>query len=367
MDNQNFNNDSNYDESNGNDYNGQQYNLYNNGQYANTYHTYGNISGIPVDEKGRPLKNRFGMKLTFSILEIISCNLISLIMGILGCVFSSKANTAYQEGRWEDFKSAAKSATIVLWIGLGGILLSVVISVLVLVAFFQAIEPYQDEILEYIEKEESLGYEEFYEELLQDSEFADILEEIEENMSDGSDADENYADQFDITTTVSGSEWYVFSINGEIYSVPNYPETFAESGLTWEDCYYTDTIGKDDYELYYWDDPVSNTHIGLVWIANASDEPCSPEEGIAFKVNIENESVYGGNKPDFVFGDGLTFDSSLEEIVAYFGKPDDEYHYSDDTTSSDTYYWYMDDDYCGIEVDFYDGQFYEIYLEYYGD
>ena len=74
-------------------------------------------------------------------------------MGILGCVFTSKANTAYKEGRWEDFKSAAKTATIVLWVGLGGIILSVIMSVVTLVAVFQELEPYQDEISTIIEND----------------------------------------------------------------------------------------------------------------------------------------------------------------------------------------------------------------------
>ena len=162
-------------------YNGQQYNSYNNGQYTNTYGTYGNLGGVPVDGKGQPLKNRFGMKLTFSILEIISCNLISLIMGILGCVFTSKANTAYKEGRWEDFRSAAKTATIVLWVGLGGIILSVIMSVVTLVAVFQELEPYQDEISTIIENDGNIDYDDLYDKMMQETEISDLMNEIEEN------------------------------------------------------------------------------------------------------------------------------------------------------------------------------------------
>lgn len=52
---------------------------------------------------GQALKNNYGMKLTFSILEILcccGCNIVTMIMGILGCVFTSQANSAYKEGRW---------------------------------------------------------------------------------------------------------------------------------------------------------------------------------------------------------------------------------------------------------------------------
>lgn len=97
--------------------------------YANTYNAYGSASAAPLDKNGQPMKNNYSMKLAFSILEIISvlaCNILGLIMGILGCVFSSKANAAYKEGRWEDFKSAAKNATIVLWVGFAGVIIAVI-------------------------------------------------------------------------------------------------------------------------------------------------------------------------------------------------------------------------------------------------
>jgi hypothetical protein len=74
------------------------------------------------------------MKLTFSILEIIACNLLSLVMGILGCVFTTKANNAYKEGRWEDFKSAKKTSTIVLWVGLVGVIISIIATIIMVVA-----------------------------------------------------------------------------------------------------------------------------------------------------------------------------------------------------------------------------------------
>ena len=69
------------------------YNGYNGGM--NTPYNNGNV---PLDKKGRPMKNNFGMKLAFSILEmILGGNFISLICGIVACVFTCKANTSYKE------------------------------------------------------------------------------------------------------------------------------------------------------------------------------------------------------------------------------------------------------------------------------
>ena len=66
-----------------------------------------NLNGNPpLDKNGNPVKNRFGLKLTASILEIIGFNLITFICGIIGCVYTTKANAAYQEERWDDFLSA---------------------------------------------------------------------------------------------------------------------------------------------------------------------------------------------------------------------------------------------------------------------
>lgn len=71
---------------------------------------YGNA---PVPE------DRFAAKLTCSILEMVSCNLISVIMGIIACVYTVKAHHSHKEGRWQDFKSEAKTSAVCLWVGLG--------------------------------------------------------------------------------------------------------------------------------------------------------------------------------------------------------------------------------------------------------
>ncbi len=54
------------------------------GQSAYSQPSYG-ASPVPLDKKGMPLKNNFGMKLTFSILEFLcccGCNIITMIMRI---------------------------------------------------------------------------------------------------------------------------------------------------------------------------------------------------------------------------------------------------------------------------------------------
>ncbi len=73
----------------------------------------------PFDPNGRPIPNRFGMKLTFSILEMLCCAFPALVCGIVGCVYTVMANASYRERRWEDFKRQARVSAIALWIGFG--------------------------------------------------------------------------------------------------------------------------------------------------------------------------------------------------------------------------------------------------------
>ncbi len=125
---------------------GQSYGQANQQTYGQSYgqpnqQTYGQNMGYgmpPVGPNGQPLKNNYVMKLTFSILEIISCcigNIVTLIMGILGCVFTSKANTSYKEGRTEEFKSQSKTATICLWVGLGFLVLELIFVIIASVLY----------------------------------------------------------------------------------------------------------------------------------------------------------------------------------------------------------------------------------------
>ena len=90
---------------------------YNN--YSNYNSGYTNIGGTVIDSNGKELKNHFGWKLTFSILEILCCcaSCATFVLGIIACVFTCKANTCYKEGRYDEFKTKAKTATILLIIG----------------------------------------------------------------------------------------------------------------------------------------------------------------------------------------------------------------------------------------------------------
>lgn len=131
-------------ESGNNNYENNYQNNYNYDQYAN----YGNPM---VDELGRPMKNRFALKLIVGIILIVCCcvNFNGLIFGIVGLVYTSKANTAYNAGNPYEFRACAGVSAAMLWIG--GILLALsIISYFTVGAMFYAI---YEEMMQMLEME----------------------------------------------------------------------------------------------------------------------------------------------------------------------------------------------------------------------
>jgi hypothetical protein len=207
--------------------------------YGTSYSAYGTMNAAPLDKNGQPMKNNFGMKLTFSILEIVSalfCNILGLVMGILGCVFSSKANTAYKEGRWEDFKSAAKTATIVLWIGLAGVIIAVIAWIVIIATGVWAIGEAGD------------VYDQYYNDYTYDYDYDDDYDDDDDSDDRSDEAivdndidsdDDQVVDEQESTVTVWGDidfeDTVIYDSNGvtvtatsiswyEDYSGNQYPE-----------------------------------------------------------------------------------------------------------------------------------------------
>ena len=70
--------------------------------------------------------------------------------------------------------------------------------------------------------------------------------------------------------------------------------------------------------------------------------------------------------PNFVFGDGLTFESSYEELETYFGTP--HYHYEDHSEEGsyyDNYEWsyYREDEIHFVSVTFWNGVIADVGIE----
>ena len=227
-------------------------NPYQNGQQMyGGYNPYGNV---PLDKKGQPLKNRFGMKLTFSILEMISGNLISLICGIIACVFTCKANTSYKEGKWEEFKSNAKISNIFLWIGLGVCLAFYVIVIILIAAVGLSVLPFVGSgnsgssvgsgSYDYYDEQDYNYYDDDDADEEETDEDADEWEE-----EDTEDADTGYASAG--VTAGSGYTDPTVTINGATVTFPlSYADFVAETGLTMDADETGDIVSADGYDNY---------------------------------------------------------------------------------------------------------------------
>ena len=143
-----------------------------------------------------------------------------------------------------------------------------------------------------------------------------------------------------------------FYYNGEYYSLPTTYDQITSMGLVLEEYSENDMV-PDEYEeilcLYDEDEymramiriknytgaeiPVGKAEVDFFWVGNLA-------------VYYEREEV-----PDFVFGDGITFESSYDEVADYFGVPD--YYYEDDP-DEDSHYEYFQWIYYGEAEDTYE-------------
>ena len=339
-------------------------NPYQNGQQTyGGYNPYGN-GNVPLDKKGQPLKNRFGMKLTFSILEMISGNLISLICGIIACVFTCKANTAYKEGKWEEFKSNAKISNIFLWIGLG-------VCLVVYVIVFALIAVAGLSVLPFIGSGSSgssvaSGSYDYYDE--QDYNYYDDDDADEEETDDDADewdeedtedADTGYASAG--VTAGSGYTDPTVTINGATVTFPlSYADFVAETGLTMDADETGDIVSADGYDNY----DITNAYdsegndVCSIWLYNMSGSDLAMEDCYVAGIIVYNDGY--SETPDLVMQNGITFASTQDEVRTALGVPSDTYSdtYSDGSLY-ETWNWdYADPDsdyFDEVEIEFVDG------------
>lgn len=337
-------------------------NPYQSGQQ--TYGGYNPYGNVPLDKKGQPLKNRFGMKLTFSILEMISGNLISLICGIIACVFTCKANTSYKEGKWEEFKSNAKISNIFLWIGLGVCLAFYVIVIILIAAVGLSVLPFIGSGSS--GSSVASGSYDYYDE--QDYNYYDDDDADEEETDDDADewdeedtedADTGYASAG--VTAGSGYTDPTVTINGATVTFPlSYADFVAETGLTMDADETGDIVSADGYDNY----DITNAYdsegndVCSIWLYNMSGSDLAMEDCYVAGIIVYNDGY--STAPDLVMQNGITFASTQDEVRTALGVPSDTYSdtYSDGSLY-ETWNWdYADPDsdyFDEVEIEFVDG------------
>lgn len=327
------------------------------------YNPYGN-GNVPLDKKGQPLKNRFGMKLTFSILEMISGNLISLICGIIACVFTCKANTAYKEGKWEEFKSNAKISNIFLWIGLGVCLAFYVIVIILIAAVGLSVLPFVGSgnsgssvgsgSYDYYDEQDYNYYDDDDADEEETDEDADEWEE-----EDTEDADTGYASAG--VTAGSGYTDPTVTINGATVTFPlSYADFVAETGLTMDADETGDIVSADGYDNY----DITNAYdsegndVCSIWLYNMSGSDLAMEDCYVAGIIAYNDGY--STAPDLVMQNGITFASTQDEVRTALGEPSNTYSdtYSDGSLYESWNWDYADPDsdyFDEVEIEFVDG------------
>ena len=336
-------------------------NPYRNGQQTyGGYNPYGN-GNVPLDKKGQPLKNRFGMKLTFSILEMISGNLISLICGIIACVFTCKANTSYKEGKWEEFKSNAKISNIFLWIGLGVCLAFYVIVIILIAAVGLSVLPFVGSgnsgssvgsgSYDYYDEQDYNYYDDDDADEEETDEDADEWEE-----EDTEDADTGYASAG--VTAGSGYTDPTVTINGATVTFPlSYADFVAETGLTMDADETGDIVSADGYDNY----DITNAYdsegndVCSIWLYNMSGSDLAMEDCYVAGIIAYNDGY--STAPDLVMQNGITFASTQDEVRTALGEPSNTYS---DTYSDGSLYESWNWDYADPDSDYFD----EVQIEF---
>lgn len=327
------------------------------------YNPYGN-GNVPLDKKGQPLKNRFGMKLTFSILEMISGNLISLICGIIACVFTCKANTSYKEGKWEEFKSNAKISNIFLWIGLGVCLAFYVIVIILIAAVGLSVLPFVGSgnsgssvgsgSYDYYDEQDYNYYDD------DDADEEETDEDADEwDEEDTEDADTGYASAG--VTAGSGYTDPTVTINGATVTFPlSYADFVAETGLTMDADETGDIVSADGYDNY----DITNAYdsegndVCSIWLYNMSGSDLAMEDCYVAGIIAYNDGY--SETPDLVMQNGITFASTQDEVRTALGVPSDTYSdtYSDGSLYESWNWDYADPDsdyFDEVEIEFVDG------------
>ena len=337
-------------------------NPYQSGQQ--TYGGYNPYGNVPLDKKGQPLKNRFGMKLTFSILEMISGNLISLICGIIACVFTCKANTSYKEGKWEEFKSNAKISNIFLWIGLGVCLAFYVTVIILIAAVGLSVLPFVGSgnsgssvgsgSYDYYDEQDYNYYDDDDADEEETDEDADEWEE-----EDTEDADTGYASAG--VTAGSGYTDPTVTINGATVTFPlSYADFVAETGLTMDADETGDIVSADGYDNY----DITNAYdsegndVCSIWLYNMSGSDLAMEDCYVAGIIAYNDGY--STAPDLVMQNGITFASTQDEVRTALGEPSNTYSdtYSDGSLYESWNWDYADPDsdyFDEVEIEFVDG------------
>ena len=308
-------------------------------------------SNVNLDSEGRPMKNRFAVQLVFAIVEILLCcvNPVAMVLAIIALVFAIQANSAYAYNREIDFKVKSKVASILLIIGGIWTTISLIITILLSASFMAFTGPIMRD----------------FGQIYPDSDIEDLLEDFMENYDMEGDI---YKSEGYGKTLGKGDEplregYNTFTLNGSAYSIPMTFEQFSQMGYALEEGYENYILEPNTYEsmrIHSEDGYVT----GMIRVSNNTGVLLPLEECIVDYIQLENVSDEKDKNTlfDLTFANGLTVNSSYEEIEAYMGKP--TYMYIEEGAGYANYTWnYYGEEYQTLDIHFKNGVIYKIGIE----
>lgn len=322
-----------------------------------------------MDNNNEMPKNRFGLKLIFSILEILSCcllNPITLILGIVSLILTCNANASYKSGKMDEFRNAAKKATVLLLIGLA-------FDVLIAIIWAVTIGNINKEI-------KNRGYDnirEYYEEMA-GKESKSEKKEAEGSASNAPasadpDSTEWLEEDDDIDYTLADpdqlGEYWKFTLDGNSFELPLDFSKLMDAGYTFDDEDPTTVMleGKDCiYDSIL--DKKGEVLLGEIEVYNPSDEEKPESECVVVSFTLYDDTAYDGNYEQTLgLVGGLGFGSTMDEVRSALGDPS----YTDDSNEDDEEIpcdeWILDDDFFNVlYIGYLDGKVAYFCADYWG-
>ncbi len=299
------------------------------------------------DDNGKPLKNRFGMKLIFSILEMVTlllCNLPGFILGLVACIFTCKANASYKSGDKYAFKSAAKTSAICLWIGLAEFVLVAIISAVLVSSdiltynFTVGDKTYTNkEVNEKNGNHDDDNFDYNYRE--DNSENEDETEDeivVDTELEDDTELIDDYENDYVLRDPVDLGNYYQFSYAGKSVSLP-VSITELQTVFTISEDDLLLTVDPDSYEMInIYDD--TDLVIGYVKAYNNSNSVITVHEAVVKSITFMNET-WGEYIPPIEILNGVTFAYTQEEVLAALPIPSYESYISSEQDELKTEYY----------------------------
>lgn len=252
--------------------------------------------------------------LIFSILVTLLC---CLPFGIAAIVYAAKINTLQNAGDYEGAKSAAKKSKIFTIIGAVSSLILIIVCII-----FGCVGVMQYETGDY--------------------NTSTIVEQVKNQVEDEEENSEMKKAEAVTLSGELGTTWdsYTVQINDTVLTLPCAAADLEAVGL------YMDTddtpesyvINPDEYAFTYFLDQNGNEI--CVDFVNLGEEAKTIKECIVGGISVD-DYLFEDETLTVIFPGGIKIGSTKDEVLAAFGKPDDEY----ENEGYSSYSWYSEESY----------------------